>query len=51
VRQNDLFIDSEISLEWKTPLFLLELAVRPDFESPLESINNTSLGLSWGFSY
>ncbi len=51
VNQNDLFIDSEISLEWKTPLFLLELAVRPDFQSPLDSINNTSLGLSWGFSY
>lgn len=51
VRQNDLFIDSEISLEWKTPLFLLELAIQPDFENPLESINNTSLGFSWGFSY
>jgi translocation and assembly module TamB len=51
VRENELFFDSEISLEWKTPLFLLEIGVQPDFLDPAESMNNASLGLSWSFSY
>jgi hypothetical protein len=51
VNKNDLYINSEISLEWKTPLFLLELAIEPDFENPIDTLDNTSLGLSWSFSY
>jgi hypothetical protein len=48
---DDLYVDSEIRLEWKTPLFLLELSLLPDFLDPLSSITRASLGLSWGFSY
>lgn len=51
VHEDELFIDSEISIEWDTPLFMLEFAVRPDFINPLNTVNNASLGLSWGFSY
>ncbi|MCK4542262.1 MAG: translocation/assembly module TamB domain-containing protein [Spirochaetales bacterium] len=46
-----LLVDSEVSLEWKTPLFLLELSVLPDFTDLFSSITNTSLGFSWEFSY
>ena len=46
-----LVVDSEVSLEWKTPLFLLELSVLPDFTDLFSSITNTSLGFSWEFSY
>lgn len=48
---NKLLVESTISLEWQTPLFLLGLSVKPDFVDPLSSIQNTSLDLSWGFSY
>ena len=48
---NKLLIESSISLEWKTPLFLLGLSVKPDFVDPLSSIQSTSLELSWGYSY
>ena len=48
---DDLFIDSEIRLEWKTPLFLMELSLLPDFADPFSSITSAAFGLSWGFSY
>ncbi len=48
---NKLFFESTISLEWKTPLFLLGFSIKPDFVDPLASIQNTSLALSWGYSY
>jgi translocation and assembly module TamB len=51
IYEDELFIDSEISIEWETPLFLLDFAIRPDFINPLETVNNASLGLRWGFSY
>lgn len=46
-----LHVQSTVSLEWKTPLFLLNFSIEPDFLDPVSSINNTSLGLSWGYSY
>ncbi|MCD6397523.1 MAG: translocation/assembly module TamB domain-containing protein, partial [Spirochaetaceae bacterium] len=48
---NKLFFESTISLEWKTPLFLLGFSIKPDFVDPVASIQNTSLALSWGYSY
>jgi len=48
---NKLLIESTISLEWQTPLFLLGFSVKPDFVDPISSIQNTSLELSWGYSY
>ncbi len=46
-----LHVQSKVSLEWKTPLFLLNFSIEPDFLDPVSSLNNTSLGLSWGYSY
>ena len=48
---NKLLVESTLSLEWQTPLFLLGFSVKPDFVDPVSSIQNTSLELSWGFSY
>ncbi len=48
---NSLLVESTISLEWQTPLFLLGFSVKPDFVDPVSSIQNTSLELSWGYSY
>ena len=48
---DDLYVDSEIRLEWRTPLFLLELSLLPDILDPLSSIKRASLGLSWDFWY
>jgi hypothetical protein len=48
---NELFVESSVSFEWQTPLFLLGITVKPDFDDPLASIQNTSLDLSWGYSY
>ncbi len=44
-----LYVDSEIRLEWKTPLFLLEFSMLPDLANPLSSITRSSIGLSWDF--
>jgi hypothetical protein len=49
--QDELNFTMELGLEWKTPFFLLNLAVSPDFIEPMNSIENTSLGFSWDFSY
>jgi hypothetical protein len=49
--QNELDLSMEVGLEWKTPFFLLNLSVSPDFEEPMNSLQNTSLGFSWDFSY
>ncbi len=46
-----LQVQAKVSLEWKTPLFLLDFSVEPNFLDPVSSINNTSLSLSWGYSY
>jgi hypothetical protein len=43
-------IDSEITLEWKTPLFLLEWSLLPKHPEDLFLTDNT-LSLSWKFSY
>jgi translocation and assembly module TamB len=48
---NRLFVESTVSLEWQTPLFLLGFSLKPDFLDPIASIQNTSLELSWGYSY
>jgi translocation and assembly module TamB len=49
--EDDLYVDSEIRFEWKTPLFLLELSLLPDILDPLSSIKRARLGLSWDFWY
>ncbi|MDZ7793348.1 MAG: hypothetical protein U5P10_06530 [Spirochaetia bacterium] len=48
---DELNFTMEVGLEWNTPLFLLNLSIRPDFVEPLNSIENTSVGLSWDYSY
>ncbi|MCF7948449.1 MAG: translocation/assembly module TamB [Spirochaetia bacterium] len=50
-QQDELNFTMEVGLEWKTPLFLLNLSISPDFVDPLNSIENTSIGLSWDYSY
>ncbi|HUZ18024.1 MAG TPA: translocation/assembly module TamB domain-containing protein [Spirochaetia bacterium] len=47
----NLQVDSNILLEWKTPLFLLQLSVQPTPAQFLSSLLNASLSLSWGFSF
>jgi translocation and assembly module TamB len=50
-QQDELNFTMEVGLEWKTPLFMLNFSISPDFVNPLNSIQNTSLGLSWDYSY
>lgn len=49
--QDELDLSMEVGLEWKTPFFLLNFSVSPDFVDPMNSLENTSLGFSWDFSY
>lgn len=49
-RAGGVLIDSEISLEWQTPLFLLEWTLAPRNPEELFIRDNT-FGLSWNFSY
>ena len=49
--EDELDLTLEVGLEWKTPFFLLNFSVNPDFEEPLNSLENTSLGFSWDHSY
>lgn len=46
-----LHLDSEIKLEWESPIANIELNFYPDFYDPVEGLNKTSVGLSWRFSY
>ncbi|MDC7125745.1 MAG: translocation/assembly module TamB domain-containing protein, partial [Spirochaetales bacterium] len=46
-----LNLDSEISLEWESPIANFEFSIYPDFEDPVEGMKKTSLSLSWQFSY
>jgi len=50
-QRDELNFTMEVGLEWNTPLFLLNLSISPDFVEPLNSIENTSVGLSWDYSY
>ncbi|MEW5814515.1 MAG: translocation/assembly module TamB domain-containing protein [Spirochaetota bacterium] len=47
----DLKIDSELNLEWKTPLALVDITLIPDLKDFFSSVKNTSLSLSWRFSF
>lgn len=49
-RVGGVLIDSEIRLEWQTPLFLLEWKLAPRNPEELFIRDNT-FGLSWNFSY
>ena len=51
LQDEELDFSMEVGLEWKTPLFLLNLSVTPDFTDPQESLKNTRFGLSWDYSY
>lgn len=51
IQDENLIFSMEVGLEWKTPLFLLNLSVNPDFTDPEQSLENTSVGLSWDYSY
>ena len=42
---------TEISLEWDTPFFLLDLSVSPDFRDIVSSITTARVGLSWALSF
>ncbi|ORC37229.1 hypothetical protein B4O97_03300 [Marispirochaeta aestuarii] len=44
-------LETEISLEWKTPFFLLDVAVYPDFRDIVSSITTAKVGLSWSLSF
>ena len=47
----ELKIESEISIEWKTPIALIELTFLPDVNDLFSSLEKTKLALSWRFSY
>jgi translocation and assembly module TamB len=47
----ELQIESKISLEWKTPLALIELNFQPDFEDIFSTIAKASVALSWRFAF
>ena len=47
----ELNFDSELKLEWESPVANVELSFYPDFQDPVAGLNKTSLGLSWRFSY
>lgn len=44
-------IDTEISVEWKTPLALLELTFLPNVQDLFGKPPGVRLALSWGFSF
>jgi hypothetical protein len=44
-------VDTEITLEWKTPLALLEFSFMPDMTDLFGAPPALSLALSWGFSF
>ncbi len=44
-------LDTEISVEWKTPFFLFNVAVYPDFRDIVSSITTAEVGLSWSLSF
>ena len=44
-------LETEISVEWKTPFFLLDIAVYPDFRDIVSSITTAEVGLSWSLSF
>ncbi len=48
----DMYVDTEITLEWKTPITLVEFSLFPDLTADETGrIFNPSLGLSWRYSY
>ncbi|HOV62995.1 MAG TPA: translocation/assembly module TamB domain-containing protein [Spirochaetia bacterium] len=47
----NLVLDSEISFEWRMPLFLLNFSFEPDFTNMEENLNRFSIGLSWTYTY
>jgi hypothetical protein len=49
--ENIYSLETEISLEWKTPFFLLDVAVYPDFRDIVSSITTAKVGLSWSLSF
>ena len=46
-----LYLETELSLEVDTPLFLLDITLYPRINDFYESLVDTSLQLSWRFSY
>ena len=52
VYPNSVFnIDAEVSLEWKSPLALIQFNLYPNFFDKDKDPLSTSLGLSWSFSF
>ncbi len=47
----DFNIDTEITLEWKSPVALIEFSLYPDFFDTSDSLLTSSLRLSWSFSF
>jgi translocation and assembly module TamB len=49
--REEFVVDTEISLEWKTPLALLEFSFMPNMTDLFGKPPIFSLALSWGFSF
>ena len=46
-----LNLDSEVKLEWESPVANIEFSLFPDFTDPVGGLSKSSVGLSWRFSY
>ena len=44
-------IDTEVTLEWDSPVALIELSLYPDLFDPTDALLTSSLRLSWMFSF
>lgn len=47
----EFVIDTEISIEWDTPIALLELTLVPNVQDFLQELPYVKLALSWGFTF
>lgn len=44
-------LDTEVSVEWRTPFFLFDFSVSPDFRDIVSSVTTARVGLSWALSF
>lgn len=47
----EFYVDTQVTLEWKSPLAMVELNLYPNFFDRRRDWFNASLGLSWEFSF
>ncbi|MCQ2604520.1 MAG: translocation/assembly module TamB [Spirochaetia bacterium] len=48
---NTMYLESEINLEANTPLFILNVGLFPKFGNLTDSLLDTTIGLSWRFTF